>query len=482
MATDVLRGALNTDVKSPVERFGGVLTGGSIKERGQAARQAMPTIMQESAQAASLAKRAELEATNQQLGREAGVEEEAATKLRAETERIRGLEQPYQEFKAPEYTALDYAKGAAKRALVGVLLGGIAKTSALTQLKAIKAMQDAEKEGRTQDFEAARLSFDEAEKKRVDFNQRLQTELSDFQQLLGKDTAAARLKAKMMTAQMMDGLASAAERNQNYKQFTEILTNATKQSDELEMEAFKQKGRLEEKRLEVGAKSAPDRRLKPGEQWNEEKGVIEAIPGSDLYKKQQAGFAKEYKSATSTIDQLESGLAKIGEILDPKNKDGFELNFGGYNAYGTRMLSGKASDMRTKIEAFKSEMKNAGLSLIRMGGSIGQITEREWPIVEQLIDAIDPVLSEGEARNRFEQIGARFQGIMNRAKDVYDTQFRDSQFYKPLSGMRQESPTPSPEPVQNIEQLRQQATEAIKNGASEQEVRKRFKQMTGKDL
>ncbi len=263
MATDVLRGALNTDAKSPVERFGGVLTGGSIKQRGEEAREAMPTIMRESAQAAGLAKRAELEATNQQVGREAGVEEEAATKLRTETERIRGLEQPYQEFKAPEYTALDYAKGAAKRALVGVLLGGIAKTSALTQLKAIKAMQDAEKEGRTQDFEKARLNFDEAEKKRVDFNQRLQTELSDFQQLLGKDTAAARLKAKMMTAQMMDGLVAAAERNQNYRQFMEVIKNATDQSNELEMEAFKQQGRLAEARAREAAKGTTGG-LKPG--------------------------------------------------------------------------------------------------------------------------------------------------------------------------------------------------------------------------
>jgi hypothetical protein len=96
-------------------------------------------------------------------------------------------------------------------------------------------------------------------------------------------------------------------------------------------------------------------------------------------------------------------------------------------------------------------MKNTGLSLIRMGGSIGQITEREWPIIERLIASIDPVVSEEKARQTFGEIKARFQRLIDRTKNVYETQYSDSQFYRPLdsgaapsgAGGGNEAPAPS---------------------------------------
>ena len=101
--------------------------------------------------------------------------------------------------------------------------------------------------------------------------------------------------------------------------------------------------------------AGPDRRLKPGERWNEEKQVIEAIQGSDIFKKQKEKFSGEYKGATSVISQTENGLKKIDDILNEANTEGFKMNFGGYNAYATQYVSGPASDMRKKIDSFKNE-------------------------------------------------------------------------------------------------------------------------------
>jgi hypothetical protein len=187
-------------------------------------------------------------------------------------------------------------------------------------------------------------------------------------------------------------------------------------------------------RVQAATKQAagPDRRLKPGERWNEEKQVIEAIPGSYIFKKQKEKFSDEYKGATSVVSQTENGLNKISEILDEANTEGFMMNFGGYNAYASRYASGPASDMRKKIDSFKSDMKAAGKQLLATGGSVGQITEREWPILEQMIASIDPVLSEDEARKTFEDIQNRFRRLIERTVDTYETQFSDSQFYKPL--------------------------------------------------
>lgn len=173
-------------------------------------------------------------------------------------------------------------------------------------------------------------------------------------------------------------------------------------------------------------------KLKQGEVYNYATGAVEAKPGSDVYVKQSKEHAKDYKAVLGTFDKINSSIDKVDKILEPSNKSAFSGNFGGYNAYGTRMLPGQNSDMRKTIESFKSDLKQAGLELMRQGGSIGQMTEKEWPIVEQMIASIDPVLSETEARTVFENIKKRFQKIRDDSKEVYDTQWGGTQYHKQI--------------------------------------------------
>jgi hypothetical protein len=237
-----------------------LLRGNSIQERGKTARELVPSLLTKGAEAAGELKRSELQAESEKAGREATALEESGRKMREEMGRIRAQEQPYQEFKAPEYTAFDYAKGAATRALTAVILGGVAKTSALTQLKAIKAMQDAEKEGRQNDFLNAQLTFNEAEKKRVDFNERLKRDLDNFEKLLQTDTKSAMAKAKVMTADMIDGLAKKYVDAQRYPEFLKLVRDQMSSADELEksslLEAQKTAGRMEVEGMKAEAKAA----------------------------------------------------------------------------------------------------------------------------------------------------------------------------------------------------------------------------------
>lgn len=192
-----------------------------------------------------------------------------------------------------------------------------------------------------------------------------------------------------------------------------------------------------------GGAGVPPTKLKPGEVYNAELDRVEAKPGTELYVKQSKEHAKDYKAANGTLTKMDDSIAKIDKILAPSNKSAFEGNFGGYNAYGTRMLPGENSDMRKTIDSFKSDLKQAGLELMRQGGSIGQMTEREWPIVEQMIASIDPVLGEAEARNVFEQVKARFQRIKEAAQDVYDTQWGQTQYHKGLGAGGRNPPPPA---------------------------------------
>jgi hypothetical protein len=218
----------------PTDPTAALLRGNSIQERGKTARELVPSLLTKGAEAAGELKRSELQAESQKAGREAAALEESGRKMREETGRIRAQEQPYQEFKAPEYTAFDYAKGAATRALTAVILGGVAKTSALTQLKAIKAMQDAEKEGRQNDFLNAQLTFNEAEKKRVDFNERLKRDLDDFEKLLQTDTKTAMAKAKVMTSDMQDGLVKRLIDSQRFGEAIKVARNNIEVAQDLE--------------------------------------------------------------------------------------------------------------------------------------------------------------------------------------------------------------------------------------------------------
>lgn len=177
-------------------------------------------------------------------------------------------------------------------------------------------------------------------------------------------------------------------------------------------------------------------KLEKGERWNEETGRVEAVPGSKLYIEQSQKHAKSlqtYKAVNTKVQQINE---KIDEILSPDNASAFAGNFGGYNAYATQMLPGENSNLRKKIDSFKSNMKAIGLELMRSGGSIGQMTEKEWPIVEQMLGAIDPVLGEEDARMQFERIKARVNNILTNSKDIYSTEWGDTQYYKPIEGAK----------------------------------------------
>lgn len=181
-----------------------------------------------------------------------------------------------------------------------------------------------------------------------------------------------------------------------------------------------------------GTPVLPPVRLKPGERYKAGTNMqeVEAIPGSDLYIAQAQKHGKEL-GALNTIDAAtKNATDKIDYILSEKNKGAFNSNFGGYNAMATQYLPGATQDMRKKIESLKSDMKKAGLDVIRSGGSIGQMTEREWPIVERMIDSIDPVLGEKNARDVIGKIKIYIEKLGNSAKEVYHSEWSNTQYFR----------------------------------------------------
>lgn len=177
-----------------------------------------------------------------------------------------------------------------------------------------------------------------------------------------------------------------------------------------------------------GVKLGPDQRMR-------EDGTVEIVPGTKTYNAAAKSHASDKKDASIVVDKIASAQDKLDYILDPKNKDGFEYNFGGYYAAyaGQNMPVEAAQNMYAKLESLKADLKGAGLEQLRAGGSIGQITEAEWPIIEKQIDSITPYMGEQAAREALMAIKQRLDNIAERAIEAYDTQWGDTQFYAPVT-------------------------------------------------
>ena len=198
-----------------------------------------------------------------------------------------------------------------------------------------------------------------------------------------------------------------------------------------------------------GRGPGPGTKLEKGEVWNEAEQRIETVPGSKLNIAQSNAHGKDRSSLVAVETKTNSAINKIDEILDPENQAGFDANFSGMVPYGGFVTGRFAPDTRRNIESLKADMKSAGLDLIRQGGSIGQITEREWPILEAMIAGISPEMTPDAARKEFIKVRAYMNRLKDNARDAYETEWGDTQYFKPAPGDK----TPRPMSAQDKQAL-----------------------------
>ena len=173
-------------------------------------------------------------------------------------------------------------------------------------------------------------------------------------------------------------------------------------------------------------------RLGVDERWNDETKQVELVPGSKTYLATQNKQGADREAARKVAEATSWGSDRINRILAPENTAGRENQFGGYSAYLTRLFTGNTAKVGAELDSLKSDMKNAGLQVIRAGGSIGAMTEKEWPIVEGLIDSLNPKMNVKDAEEVLQRIDAKLQGIASTAAQTYEDKWGGTQFHKPL--------------------------------------------------
>jgi hypothetical protein len=110
-------------------------------------------------------------------------------------------------------------------------------------------------------------------------------------------------------------------------------------------------------------------------------------------------------------------------------------------------MPGKAADFKGMLNTFKSNMKSAGLELMRAGGSIGAMTEKEWPIVEAEMASLDGWMTEENARNVMRNVIARLDRIKKSSEKVYDMTWGETQFHPKNKTAPSADATPDRPPI-----------------------------------
>jgi len=237
MATQALSDALGT-TPSLMRGFG---QQGGMKQRADFGRQKLPEVFEEGARAEEQAARSQFEIEQGQIGKQAAAERDLAAKSRAAATEMEAGMREYQTFEAPQISASDYAKNAGMRLLSALVVGGIGGASARAQLVAIREMQDAEDRVQRERFDAAKLKFDQEDKKRQEHNAMLKDRFERMLNLLSKDRNAAMVEAKLIEASTGNGLISAQLRKGNYQKAYELFNKAIEASDKADAELEKQK-------------------------------------------------------------------------------------------------------------------------------------------------------------------------------------------------------------------------------------------------
>jgi hypothetical protein len=197
-----------------------------------------------------------------------------------------------------------------------------------------------------------------------------------------------------------------------------------------------------------GAKEMPPTvSLQKGEVWNKEAGRVDVVPGTAAFITRSQSHAEDVTALNGLKEKSDEAIANIKKMLSDENKEGFQANFGGAGTTVQSRMPGKAADFKGMLNTFKSNMKSAGLEMMRAGGSIGAMTEKEWPIVEAEMASLDGWMTEENARNVMRNVIARLDRIKKSSEKVYDMTWGETQFHPKNKNAPSESTTPDRPPI-----------------------------------
>ena len=133
--------------------------------------------------------------------------------------------------------------------------------------------------------------------------------------------------------------------------------------------------------------------------------------------KLRTDVAKDYKSASTTLSQMDDLLASIQSV---KTAPGLSAATGYTGVYLPSFSEGKAATAETRVANLRGKVTALGKATAAMSGAIGSIANQEWKILADQVANIDLVKGKGPLLEQIELIEAQARGAMERIRDQYE--------------------------------------------------------------
>jgi len=181
----------------------------------------------------------------------------------------------------------------------------------------------------------------------------------------------------------------------------------------------------------------------PGQRYNSD-GNLEYIPGSQQENKFKKDMTKDYLATKSSQSELASVKKKAYSLATHPGLGSAT----GYLGALPSLPGGEAKKAENLLEEFKSSVKMAGLKLVRQGGSIGMMTEKEWPIVESMVANIDPLAGKQAVKDQIDKVTAKIESLTSDTVAAFNAQYGDSLPKYPQFRIAGGAPTPNAQAAQ----------------------------------
>lgn len=133
--------------------------------------------------------------------------------------------------------------------------------------------------------------------------------------------------------------------------------------------------------------------------------------------KLRTDVSKDYKSATTTLSQMEDLLDSIDKV---RSAPGLSAATGFTGKYLPSFAEGKAAQAETRLANLRGKVTALGKATAAMSGAIGSIANQEWKILSDQIAAIDEVKGKGPLLEQIDLVEQQARGAIERVRDAYE--------------------------------------------------------------
>lgn len=163
--------------------------------------------------------------------------------------------------------------------------------------------------------------------------------------------------------------------------------------------------------------------------------------GKPLTSAQQIKRDKEMATSASAIRAQDNEIVSLGSDIDAAIGNPYLSRATGVSAKFPSLPGGEASKAEGQLDSIVNKLKAQGLKVLREGGGIGAITEKEWDILANQVANIDRKKGAEYVKGELEKVKLRMNEMKRNAAQRHAEQFGEE--YTPA---REGAPAPGAKP------------------------------------